>query len=233
MKTLTSRELQKLVDAGNVIEKDAYGPKVVILAPDRYLKIFYHKTSVSMARLRSRAQQFASNAAKLKKRGITTVGILEVFSVPAESGQLRRDCVCYHGIPGDTVRSVLQSAPKDPELSRQLGAYIAELHNAGVMFRSLHFGNIIQLGNIQQRNHQPDKGRFGLIDIADMRVNVFTLNRWQRKRNFQHVFRYQKDLALVDMEAFCCGYLASNGGSDSEDRFLSQAIAAASPVRET
>ena len=61
--------------------------------------IFYLKNTVSMARLRSRAKQFASNAVKLKKRGITTVGILDVF----RTQNPRRDCVCYHGIPGDSL----------------------------------------------------------------------------------------------------------------------------------
>lgn len=193
MKTIENHELEKLIDAGKVIEKDHHGPKVIVLSKDRYLKIFYHKNKISMAKLRSRANQFANNAKKLKQRGITTIGILEVFRTKAP----RRDCVLYHGIPGNTVRQVLQSNTDNKDLSQKLGRYIARLHDAGVMFRSLHMGNIIQLAD----------GTFGLIDIADMRVNVFSLHKSQRRRNFQHIFRYQEDLSELDLSAFEQGYL--------------------------
>lgn len=216
MKTLQNSELNKLIDSGTVIEKDHHGPKVVVLAEHRYLKIFYHKNRVSMAKLRSRARQFASNAAKLKKRHITTVGILDTF----KTDNPRRDCVCYHGIPGDTVRKILQNTPKNPELSQRLGAYIAQLHDAGVMFRSLHFGNIIQLAD----------GNFGLIDIADMRINLFRLSNWQRKRNFQHVFRYRDDMKIVDLDAFIRGYQTESGSQGARLRYFEEIIRQAVPA---
>lgn len=215
MKTLQNSKLDTLIAAGKILEQDAHGPKVVLLAEHRYLKIFYHKNRWSMARLRSRASQFASNAAKLKKRGITTVGILDTFTTKDP----RRDCVLYHGIPGDTVRHRLQQQPQDLTLSRQTGGYIAGLHDAGVMFRSLHLGNIIQLPG----------GQLGLIDIADMRLNVFTLNNSQRKRNFQHVFRYQQDLDLIQLDAFIEGYVQESGCSGKQKIFLEQAIRTAEP----
>lgn len=192
MKSITEPEFQKLITAGELLEKDGHGPKVIRLAEHRYLKVFYQKNLISLARVRSRAAQFVSNAAKLKKRGITTVGILDTFRVASP----RRDCVLYHGIPGNTVRAQLSSTPKDPTLSLALGQYIAQLHSAGVMFRSLHFGNIIQL----------DNGEFGLIDIADMRVNLFTLTNWQRRRNFQHIFRYKQDADNLCIDSFVRGY---------------------------
>ncbi|GAB3105331.1 toluene tolerance protein [Aestuariicella hydrocarbonica] len=216
MKTLQNAELEKLIVAGHVLEKDGHGPKVILLAEDRYLKIFYPKRAISMSRLRSRASQFASNAAKLKKRGITTVGILDVF----RTCNPRRDCVCYHGIPGETVRSALKKTPRDTALSKQLGGYIAQLHNAGVMFRSLHFGNVIQL---------PDQ-RLGLIDIADMRLNVFTLTYHQRQRNFQHVFRYEEDLTLIHLESFIDGYHAVNKSQGHNRARLEEAIRNAAPA---
>jgi hypothetical protein len=192
MKSITQQELDKLIDAGHILEKDNWGVKVVRLTDDRYLKIFNRRPGISMAKIFPRSKQFARNAKNLKKRRITTVGIVDVFNVR----DAERDCVIYHGIPGDTLRDVFKTQHKDPELSKQAGAYIAQLHDAGVMFRSLHFGNIIVLAD----------GSFGLIDIADLRMNVFPLNRWQRKRNFQHVFRYQKDIDAVAMAGFVAGY---------------------------
>lgn len=215
MKTIQHSELNKLIAAGKILEQDGHGPKVVLLAEHRYLKIFYHKSRWSTARLQSRATRFARNAAKLKQRGLTTVGILDTF----KTHDPRRDCVCYHGLPGETVRSRLREQPKDLTLSRQLGSYIAQLHDAGVMFRSLHFGNIIQLPN----------GQLGLIDIADLRMNVFKLNPSQRKRNFQHVFRYQQDRDLIQLDAFIEGYLQESGYSGNQQLWLEQTVRAAKP----
>jgi tRNA A-37 threonylcarbamoyl transferase component Bud32 len=215
MKTIHNSELDRLIAAGKILEQDAHGPKVVLLAEHRYLKIFYHKNRLSTARLLSRATQFSRNAAKLKKRGITTIGILDTF----KTKHPRRDCVCYHGIPGDTVRDRLKQQPQDLTLSRQVGSYIAHLHDAGVMFRSLHFGNIIQLPT----------GQLGLIDIADMRLNVFTLNNSQRRRNFQHVFRYQQDLDVIQLDAFTEGYVQESGCGGKRKAFIEQAIRSAQP----
>lgn len=215
MKTIQYSELDKLVAAGKILEQDKHGPKVVLLAEHRYLKIFYHKNLFSLARLYSRAAQFARNAAKLKKRGITTVGILDTF----KTREPRRDCVCYHGLPGDTVRDRLKLQPQDLTLSRQVGSYVAHLHDAGVMFRSLHFGNIIQLPT----------GQLGLIDIADMRLNVFTLNNSQRTRNFQHVFRYQEDLDVIHLDAFIEGYVQEHGCEGKQKIYIERAIRNAQP----
>ncbi|GAA5315030.1 MAG: toluene tolerance protein [Candidatus Pelagadaptatus aseana] len=214
MKSITRIELEKLIAAGDILEKDGYGVKVVRLNDDRYLKIFNRRPGISMAKIFPRSKQFARNARNLKKRRITTVGIVEVFKISdAES-----DCVIYHGIPGNTLRDVFKTKPKDPELSKQAGAYISQLHDAGVMFRSLHFGNIIVLAD----------GSFGLIDIADMRVNVFPLNRWQRKRNFQHVFRYQPDIDTVNMPAFIEGYEAYSSSAQG----LSKTISSIEPEKQ-
>ena len=192
MKTIQISELEKLINSGTVLEQDGFGVKVVRLADDRYLKIFNHRPGISMGKIFSRAKQFANNAKKLKQRGIITVGILELFRTKNPT----RDCVIYHGVPGETVRDILKDKPQDQELSKRLGAYIAELHNAGVMFRSLHFGNIVQLPT----------GELSLIDIADMRVNIFKLNNWQRERNFLHIFRYKIDVDSIDVSAFKSGY---------------------------
>src|SRR5690606_7954122 len=87
-----------------------------------------------------------------------------------------------------------------PALARQLGEFIARLHQQGVMFRSLHLGNILL----------DDDGQLGLIDIADMRCWPWPLNRWQRARNFVHFFRYvdnawvlAPDVATTLAEAYC------------------------------
>jgi len=192
MKSVTQQELDRLIDSGEILEKDGHGVKVVRLQDDRYLKIFNRRPGLSMAKIWPRSKQFARNAKNLKKRRITTVGIVDVFNV----SDAERDCVIYHGVPGKTLRQVFSDDPCNKDLSRKIGEYVLQLHEAGVMFRSLHFGNVIVLAD----------GSFGLIDIADMRVNVFPLNRWQTHRNFQHIFRYQVDYNNLDVDAFVDGY---------------------------
>ncbi len=226
MKKISRDEFQQLQQQGEILERDGHGPKVLRLNAERYLKIFYHRSPWASSRLISRATKFARNARNLQKRSITTVTIIETFAVPAANC----DCVIYQGLAGDTVRARLQAGsqltesqpPADSQnksFHHRLGVYIAELHRRGVLFRSLHMGNIIV---------QPD-GQLGLIDIADLRLNVFSLNQWQRIRNFQHVFRYQADRQLIDLHAFTEGYLSGVSAKQGSREKLAAAIAQAKP----
>lgn len=218
MKSITQKELERLIDSGEILEKDRYGVKVVRLIDDRYLKIFNNRPGYSAAKIFPRSKRFANNAKKLKKRRITTVGIIELFNTI----DAKRNCVIYHGIPGKTLREVMRNDPENTDLSRKAGAYIAQLHDAGVMFRSLHFGNIIQLAD----------GSFGLIDVADMRVHLFPLSRWQRQRNFQHIFRYKKDYLSIECGAFVDGYVEASRQSGAGLRKLIVAAIEKSKLRQ-
>ena len=40
-------------------------------------------------------------------------------------------------------------------------------------------------------------GEYGLIDLSDLRTRPTALSRALRKRNFKHLLRYKKDLALI------------------------------------
>lgn len=214
MSTMSEAELAHLLAGGDILEKDGYGPKVARLEGERYLKLFYHKSWFSMSRLVSRAQRFATNAARLQRRGICTVAIERVFRLthPVRHG------VLYRGVAGTTAREALRASADRAGLSRELGAYIAQLHERGVLFRSLHMGNIIV---------QAD-GALALIDIADLRAHWFSLNRWQRRRNFHHVLRYASDKELLDLAAFSAGYCAALGRPDDATR-LQQLLAGIAP----
>jgi hypothetical protein len=187
---------------------------VARLSHDRYLTLFYHQSWFSMSRLVSRAQRLAANAARLQRRGIRTVTIERVFRLthPVRNG------VVYQGVAGITARDALRQSADRATLSRELGACIAQLHERGVLFRSLHMGNIIV---------QPD-GALALIDIADLRTHWFSLNRWQRRRNFHHVLRYAKDKELLDLAAFSAGYCAALGQPEEVAR-LQQQLAGIAP----
>lgn len=196
MKRLSEQQYQSLIAGGHVLEKDGNGPKVITLGDERYFKAFYHKSWFSASHFISRAQKFANNAEKLKQKGVTTVETEQVFKLDNP----KRHCVVYKGVPGITVRQALKEQPRDSELSRKVGAYVAQLQTKGVLFRSLHLGNIIVMPN----------GELALIDISDMTVHSFALIRWQRKRNFLHILRYRNDKDLLDLEAFQQGYIAAD-----------------------
>jgi hypothetical protein len=68
-------------------------------------------------------------------------------------------------------------------LCGEVGAFLARLHAEGILFRSVHLGNIVRC----------DNGEPGLIDIADLSHRPWPLTRSERLRNFQHLFRPAED----------------------------------------
>ena len=200
MKLLSEQNFQALIADGKVLERVNGIAKVIALENGEYFKAFFHKSRFSTSRVISRAGKFANNAAQLDKRGIDTITILELLRMKNPD----RDCVLYQGVKGTILRDLLQESPRDKTLSGQFGRYLAQLHDKGVMFRSVHLRNVIV---------QPN-GNMGLIDISDMRVNYFSLNSPQRRRNFKHVFRYASDKKSLDLEAFANGYHEENQGRE-------------------
>lgn len=162
-----------------MVEEDASGPKVLRCANGDYIKVFRIKHRVSLARLRNPAMRFCRNAEKLRALGIATLVPRDLYRIP----HLQRWAVRYAPLAGDTVRSLLQCGAMTDALVRSLGVYIAQLHDKGIYFRSLHPGNVVL---------QPD-GHFGLIDVLDCRFRWYgrPLTAAQRERNFRHFFRYE------------------------------------------
>ena len=86
---------------------------------------------------------------------------------------------------GEAARDGQGEAPSD--LLEQLARFIAELHQAGVYFRSLHLGNVVLT----------PQGKLGLIDIADLSIQRWPLLGSQRLRNFRHMLRDARDPMAV------------------------------------
>lgn len=190
MRALAYSDYQALRSDAEVIEADFFGDKVLRLADGNFLKLFRRKRLISSAAFFPYAKRFASNAVTLKRRGIPCPHVLATYRI----GDIARDVVHYHPLPGHTLRQLICEPARfnDPALIRQFGRFVAELHNQGIYFRSLHLGNVVMT---------PEQ-KLGLIDIADMK----TLRRPLRKslclRNFQHMRRYKNDHA----------WLLQNGG---------------------
>ena len=194
MKNLTLDDFNRLTRNSTVLAEDGYGRKVLLLTDKSIFKLFRIKRLLSRATFYSPARKFARNAEKLQQMNIPTVKILDLYRIKA----LKRTAVHYQQLEGLTVREYLQSNTAGPVFFSQLGAFLAGLHNQGIYFRSAHFGNII---------YTP-KQRFGLIDVADMKISPFSLNRNKRLRNLKHIFRLREDLQLIThTEALESGYL--------------------------
>lgn len=202
MKRINADQYQALVAAATVIERDGHGPKVLSLADGSLVKIFRRKRRLTSAALFPYAVRFARNARRLESRGILTVTVTDLAYCPA----VTRHLVTYRPLPGTTLRQALREPGSDlAGLFPAFARLVATLHQKGIYFRSLHFGNVIV---------SPAGDRLGLIDVADLTVFPWPLWLGQRVGNFRHILRYREDCsALQDFgaERFLDLYLAAAG----------------------
>jgi tRNA A-37 threonylcarbamoyl transferase component Bud32 len=182
MQRLSQSDLEGLSAGAAVLESDGLGPKVLKLTDGSFLKLFRKRPRLSSETLRPYARRFAENASLLKRLGFISPEVIQVYALP---GPVNATAVHYWPLPGETLRQALsQSSIKQRrKLVEQFGELLAQLHEAGVYFRSVHLGNVLLL---------PD-GQFGLIDLADMRIGRFPLGLGKRRRNLKHMQRYAED----------------------------------------
>lgn len=195
MTPITLSFFTSLTQSAKTIEADHHGVKVLQLSDGSYLKLFRRKRLISSEIYQPYASRFAHNAQSLKSRKILCPDVIATYKISS----LHRTAVQYHPLPGQTMRQYFAttSPTQHHDLCRQLGRFIAQLHEQGVYFRSLHLGNIII--------HQDE---LGLIDIADMRCSNKPLNIKKRKRNFNHLLRYEQDKKIIrhETQSFIDGY---------------------------
>jgi hypothetical protein len=197
LQTLSHDAYLALRSGATVIERDGHGDKVLQLTNGSYLKLFRRKRLISSAAWYPYAERFADNAIALKQRGIACPVVIAVYRVP----NIKRDAVLYHPLEGLTLRQLIQSKEIIPELRTTLGKFIAQLHAAGVYFRSLHLGNIV-LG---------PSGKLGLIDISDLRASPKPVSSYFRHRNFRQLGRDPQDRE----------WLFADDSTEVEDAYLS------------
>lgn len=183
--TIALSSYNMIISQSEVIERDAYGEKVLIAPDGNFIKIFRTKKLLSTAIFRPYALRFRSNAEKLARLGIPTVQVHSVSYCPEN----RRHLVAYRPLAGDTLRAVLREGGDVDLLLKRFARFLAELHRRGVFFRSIHFGNVIV---------PPESGEFGLIDVADMRIRPRPLGAMARARNFRHFLRYSEDVRALE-----------------------------------
>lgn len=158
-------------------------PKVWRLNDETIVKLFRVKRLISSARLLPYAKRFCANAYYLRLLGIPTVHVLAVYQIPS----MKCTAVHYQSLPGITLREHGAESPLDTDISHRLGYFYHSLHQHGIFFRSIHFGNIV----ITRDN------RFGLIDLVDIRPRKRSLRTGLRIRNLRHLFRYHTDAQML------------------------------------
>ena len=195
---LSNREFEALTQGARILEKDGFGLKVLRLPNAHILKLFRRRHWLSSQLWAPHAQRFDRNAKILLKRGIPTLSVEKIFALP----EMQRQAVLYRELPGTTLRSWLSGheGHEAEHMIQQFGRFVAKLHTEGVLFRSLHFGNVLVTPEQQ----------LALIDIVDMRFQKHALNTRQRIRNFAHIGRYSEDHTLFTQsgeETFIEAYL--------------------------
>lgn len=178
MRSVSAEELQCWIAGGQVLERDARGPKVVHLSDGRFLKIFHTRKAAPLARLMPPAQRFARNAELLHRLDIAAPHVTETLWLDRSKGL---SACLYLPLAGQSLEQLLRDDPALLEqLIPKLSRFIAELHTKRLYFRSLHLGNILKI----------DESHFGLIDFLDLRQKALPLTRWHVRRNFRHLESY-------------------------------------------
>lgn len=178
MQKLDHNSYLSLREGANVLEADGKGEKVLRLTDGSILKLFRRKRLLTSALWAPYAKRFADNCQTLRERGIECPQVRQVYRIP----DIERDAVHYDPLPGRTLRQLLDAEGHD-DLRARLGAFVAQLHQAGIYFRSAHLGNLVLT----------PENTLGLIDIADLRAYPKPLRKGLRLRNFKHMLRYRQD----------------------------------------
>ena len=206
---LTNRDFEAMCIGASVLEQDVRGIKVWLLSNGRILKIFRLRGFFTSSRLYSNARSFCRNAERLKQLEVFTVGTCALFHLSNSSNT----AVIYEPLAGETVKELLRNNGITEKDCIELGAFIANLHNLGMHFKSLHFGNIVRTLS----------GGFGLIDISDMKIFPWRLMLNTRIRGFERLLRYQEDIQVMGekkWELVLSSYIENTGLNESQARVL-------------
>lgn len=196
---LPDAQLADWLNTGEILEQDRFGIKVVCLANGDILKIFRVKRKFSSANVFSYARSFCRNEKRLHQLGVPTIQVKQLFHLCEGN----KSAVLYSPLAGMTVRELFTRGELTVELAQTLGEFIAHLHDLGVYFRGLHSGNIVL--TLQ--------GQWGLIDISEMTIFPWPLERRRRKRNFARYWRNAAEASsfgLKNIKVLISAYCAAS-----------------------
>jgi hypothetical protein len=188
MQTLSSAQYESLVENGRPVKQMRQGVKVWRLDDGRILKLFRPRGRFSRSRLYPPNQRFARNAARLAQLGFTSVEVQQIFWNQANG------CygVIYPELPGRTLEELLTATDDHTVVLSALAKLIADLHRAGVNFRSLHLGNVLMI----------ESGTLALIDVQELTFRRRPLGLRARAKNLTRLLRRPQDRALLGESPF-------------------------------
>lgn len=212
MQPLSLSEYNELVEGAETLTSEFVDgricPKVLRLEDQSILKLFRLKRFITSARLIPYVTRFQRHVKKLEAVNIPTVRINVVYNIAA----INRTAVHYWPLEGKTLREHCEIHPIDIHPAKRFGQFFLFLHQNGIYFRSIHFGNIVLTID----------DRIGLIDVVDMRFKRRPLNMTLRIRNLRHLFRYDADIDCLApvRHIFIDAYCKSSGLRPSHESRL-------------
>jgi hypothetical protein len=219
IQTISTAEFDRLRAGARVLECDARGEKVLLTPDNRIIKLFYPRRRFTSARIYPYAIRFWNNTKDLRDKGITTIECEQLRYDP----QQRRHVITYPLLPGTPLRDCLHEGRCGGGHLATLAGFMATLHASGVLFRSIHLGNVLVL---------EDSG-FGLIDVADMSIRPWPLGLFRRARNFRHLLHDRRDreiLGKYGYQRFLAEYETAAGISGYRSRLLRALIKRYAPA---
>ena len=215
LQPLSEKDFSALIAGAKLLEKDGRGPKVYLASNGRIVKLFRVKRRISSNLLQAYARRFAANARALEHAGIGAPRVEFFGKVP----HISRQIVIYPMMPGVSLREALRQAD-DAEaegLMRRFGKFLAGLHGKGVLFRSIHFGNVIVDGDTMS-----------LIDVLDLRIFRKPVTLPKRTKNIRFMAKYPDDRSMVRLHlaALRGGYASVHPGDPQLFAELEQLVSA-------
>ncbi len=219
IQTVSREAFDTICGQGQVVEHEAGEPSVILHPDNTITKVWSRRRRwLSSNTFFPYSGRFVRNAARLAARGVAVPKVLEYQRVANSHLRLVR----YESLPGNSIRQLLRDEPAQVDIA-DLARYVLSLHSRGILFRSLHFGNIIRL----------PKGDYGLIDFTDVRyfraaaegASRIPLSR--RALNIVTPLRYRDDVRLLEqlaMPSLVEAYL-DQAGLASHERAKFEAIA--------
>ena len=185
---ISTAEFEQLRAGARLIERDGRGEKVLLTPDNHIIKLFYPRRRFTSARIYPYAYRFWSNARQLREKGIITIRCEQL----RHDRQNKRHLITYPLLPGTTLRDRLAEISNGDDYLDKLATYLVTLHTKGILFRSIHLGNILVLENSD----------YGLIDVADMSIHQRPLGLIKRARNFRHLLHDRRDRERLEQYGY-------------------------------
>ncbi|GAA5495481.1 hypothetical protein Rhal01_01656 [Rubritalea halochordaticola] len=216
---ISQKTYQHLISNGEAIGMKHGHPAIVIHPDSTVSKVWAKKPKLfSSSRFKPYAHRFVQNAKLLAERDVTVPTILDLQQVDGESIHV----VHYKMLDGTSIRDLLATQPDQVNLER-LAEYFYSLHEKGILFKAIHFGNVIQISD----------NNFGLIDFTSTKFFSGKIPLIRRAANLSTPLRYKEDTSKLQtsgVQKFIDLYLNCYNEREKDRQRLNKILNSLSPV---